>query len=104
MDALSGQLAIDFSAFNHARRSDPETSKEAASRVREFAAGQCAEILYLLRRYGPLSPEQLATLMAIDAYAVRKRTADLQKAGKARPNGLTCATVSGRRQRIWEAI
>lgn len=98
------QLAINFDAFSHARQSDPETSREAASRVREFAAGQCAQILYLLRKYGPQSPEQLAAHMAIDAYSVRKRTADLEKAGAARPNGMTVPTVSGRRQRIWEAV
>ena len=94
---------MNFDAVTHARRNDPETSHSAASRVREFASGQCAEILYLLRKHGPLSPEQLAAHMAIDAYSVRKRTADLQKAGQARPNGMTCSTVSGRRQRIWEA-
>lgn len=97
------QLAINFDAFSHARRCDPETSKEAASRVREFAAGQSAEILMLLHKYGPQSPEQLAAHMAIDAYSVRKRLSDLEHGSKARPNGMTCATVSGRRQRIWEA-
>ena len=97
------QLAIDFDSFPHARRIDPETSQNAASRIREFASGQCAEILFLLRKYGPMSPEQLAAHMHIDAYSVRKRTADLEKSGRARPNGMTCPTVSGRRQRIWES-
>ena len=100
---MSAQLAIDFDSFTHARRSDPETSQHAASRVREFSAGQCAEILYLLRKHGSLSPEQLAAHMHIDAYSSRKRLADLFNAGRARPTGLTCSTVSGRRQRIWMA-
>lgn len=97
------QINIDFSAATHARRTDPETSKQAAARVREFASGQCAENLALLRKYGPMSPEQIAAHMNIDAYSVRKRTADLEKSGKARPNGMTVPTVSGRRQRVWEA-
>ncbi len=97
------QLAIEFSPATHARRHDPETSKDAATRVREFASGQCAEILFLLNKYGPQSPEQIAAHMAIDAYSVRKRLSDLEHASKARPNGMTCSTVSGRRQRIWEA-
>ena len=33
-----------------------------------------------------------------------QRSGDLQKASKARPTGLTVATVAGRRQRIWEAV
>lgn len=98
------QLAIDFSAVTHCRASDPETSREAAARVREFASGQCAEILMLLHKYGPLSPEQIAAKLAIDKVAVCRRLPDLQKASKARPTGLTVATISGRRQRIWEAI
>lgn len=35
----NNQLAIDFDAATHARRSDPGTSKDSAARVREFAAG-----------------------------------------------------------------
>ena len=101
---MTQQLAIDFNAVSHARRGDPETSKEAASRLRSFAAGQCAEILMLLHKYGPLSPEQIAAKLAIDKVAVCRRLPDLQKASKARPTGLTVATISGRRQRIWEAI
>lgn len=98
------QLAINFDAFTHSRRSDPETSKDAARRVREFAAGQCAEILTLLHKYGPMSPEQIASKLAIDKVAVCRRLPDLQKASKARPTGLTTGTIAGRRQRIWEAV
>jgi len=98
------QLAIVFDTHAHCRASDPITSKEAAGRVREFAKGQCAEILALLKRYGPMSPEQIAAHIDIDSYSVRKRLSDLQHAGKASPNGMTCSTVSGRRQRIWEAL
>lgn len=97
------QLAIDFTPRTHARSGDPETSKEAAARVREFAAGQCAEILALLAKCGPMSPEQIASRMCIDKVAVCRRLPDLEKAGKARPTGLTTSTVAGRRQRIWMA-
>lgn len=98
------QLNIEFNPVRLARPSDPHTSHEAAERVREFAGGQCAEILALLKKYGPMSPEQIAAHMNIDSYSVRKRTSDLEKAGKARPNGMTVPTVSGRRQRVWEAV
>lgn len=97
------QLAIDFSPRIHARASDPGTSHMAASRVREFAGGQCAEILDLLKRRGPLTPEQIAAHMDIDAYAARKRLPELQRAGLAYPTGETAPTVSGRQQRIWTA-
>jgi predicted ArsR family transcriptional regulator len=97
------QLAIDFDAIPHARRSDPETSKEAARRVREFARGQCAAILAVLQKRGPLGAEQIAAYLKIDAYAARKRLADLEHAGMAKPLPMQRVTASGRHERIWEA-
>lgn len=97
------QLAINFSPHKLARRSDPATSKEAAGRVREFAAGQCAAILAVLREKGPLGAEQIAAYLNIDSYAVRKRLADCEHAGKAQPLPMQRVTASGRHERIWRA-
>lgn len=97
------QLVIDFDAATHARRSDPGTSKDSAARVREFAAGQCADILAVLRERGRLGAEQIAAYLRIDAYAVRKRLADLEHASLARPLPLHRMTASGRKERFWEA-
>lgn len=97
------QFAFEFPAASHARRGDPDTSKEAAGRVREFAAGQCAAILAVLREKGPLGAEQIAAYLHIDAYAVRKRLADLEHAGQAFPLALHRVTASGRHERIWRA-
>ena len=96
------QLSI-FDSVSHARRSAPETSKEAAGRVREFAAGQCAAILAVLLEKGPLGAEQIAAYLRIDAYAVRKRLADLEHAGRAKPLPMQRVTASGRHERIWRA-
>lgn len=97
------QLAIDFTPHKLARRRDPSTSKEAAGRVKEFAAGQCAAILAVLREKGPLGAEQIAAYLNIDAYAVRKRLADLEHASKALPLPTHRMTASGRHERIWRA-
>jgi predicted ArsR family transcriptional regulator len=97
------QLAIDLSPASHARRSDPATSKEAAGRVKEFAGGQCGEILAVLRDRGRLGAEQIAAWVKMDSYMVRKRLADLEHAGLAMPTDTTRTTASGRRERIWEA-
>lgn len=97
------QLALCFNTISHARCSDPETSKDAAARVREFAAGQCADILAVLRERGRLGAEQIAAYLHIDAYAVRKRLADLEHAGMAQPLPMQRVTASGRHERIWRA-
>lgn len=99
----SNQLSIEFPLRSHARRGDPSTSKEAASRVREFAAGQCAAILAVLREKGPLGAEQIAAYLNIDSYAVRKRLSDCEHAGKAKPLPMQRVTASGRHERIWRA-
>ena len=104
MDMASTQLSIDFSARTHCRAMDPITSRDAAARVREFASGQCAEILNLLITYGPMTPEQIADRLGITQVQACRRLPDLQKAGKAAPNGETAPTASGRSQRIWEAL
>ena len=96
------QLSIDFAPVRHARSGDPSTSKDAASRVREFAAGQCADILAVLRERGRLGAEQIAAYLRIDVYAVRKRLADLEHAGLARPLAIHRMTASGRKERFWE--
>jgi Mn-dependent DtxR family transcriptional regulator len=104
MMAFSGaQLSIDFTSRSHARRGDPETSHEAAGRVREFAAGQCAAILAVLREKGPLGAEQIAAYLNIEPYSTRKRLADLEHAGKAQPLPMQRVTASGRHERIWRA-
>jgi transcription initiation factor IIE alpha subunit len=97
------QLAIDFAEVTHARREDPETSKDAAKRVREFASGQCVAIRAVLRERGRLGAEQIAAWLKLDAYAVRKRLADLEHAGLAKPLPIHRQTASGRQERLWEA-
>lgn len=96
-------LELDFSARTHARAADPETSKESAARVREFAAGQCAALLAELRK-ADASAEQLGDALGLDAYSVRKRLADLEHAQQAEPTGETRKTRSGRAERIWRAV
>ena len=98
------RLAIEFASVTHARRTDPDTSHDSAGRVREFAGGQCADILLRLRRFGPLGAEQIAAIIGIDAYAVRKRLSDLEHAGLAYPFSETRKTASGRSERIWRAV
>ena len=98
------QLAIDFDAASHARRSDPETSKDAAARVREFAGGHCSVILRLLNERGPMTCDEIAKHTHLMAHQINKRTADLYRAGKAMPTGETRLSASGRSERVWRAI
>jgi predicted ArsR family transcriptional regulator len=84
-----------------ARRTDPDTSHAAASRLNEFANAQCQKIASVLATKGDLGAEQIGDILAIDAYAIRKRLADLEHRGAAWPLALVRKTRSGRSERIW---
>ncbi len=93
-----------FTPHTSARATDPHTSHQAAYAAASFAGTHCKQILDALKAHGPLNPEQLASHTDMQAYAVRKRLADLQKAGHAEPTGQTVPTASGRRQRVWRLV
>ena len=95
------QLHINFEPHCHARRSDPETSHEAAARVREFGPGHCATILAVLREHGPQTIDEIAKRTHLTAVQVARRLPDLEKYGKAAPTGETRLSASGRQERVW---
>jgi transcription initiation factor IIE alpha subunit len=104
MMAFSGAQLSIFDPVSHARRGDPETSHEAAGRVREFASGHCSVILRLLNERGPMTCDEIAKHTHLMAHQINKRTADLYRAGKAMPTGETRLSASGRSERVWRAI
>ncbi|MGL4325825.1 MAG: MarR family transcriptional regulator [Beijerinckiaceae bacterium] len=103
-----------FNPRTLARRHDPETSKEAAKTVREFAGGHHAQILDALAKHPDgLTAHEIAAFCQIDAHQVGKRINELEKAGRIEniiiadgdsPDGytvLTRATPGGRQARVW---
>ncbi len=101
MNIKSIQLSIDFDSRRLARRTDPATSQNAAARVREFQAGHHDMILNALRRFEKAGAEQIAEATQLEAYSVRKRTAELCRKGLIKLTGETRLTASGRHERVW---
>lgn len=87
-----------------ARNSDPITSHAAADSMRGISEAQRARIVKTLEDSGPLGAEQIGDVMRIDAYSIRKRTAELQQAHLIEPTGDTRRTRSGRAERIWRLV
>lgn len=98
-----------------ARRSDPATSHAAAKTVPAFAGDHHTMILRVLRKLGRRggTVHEVAALCRLDAHAVGKRMAELERAklvecllvpdGDA-PDGTTVATrtgPNGRQARVW---
>ena len=92
-----------------ARRRDPETSKVAAERVKEFAANHHAIIVLCLKDHGPLTISEIEFHSGLEVHAVARRMVDLQRMGVIRVltiDGIeqTRAGPSGRQQRVWVAV
>lgn len=94
-----------------ARRGNPDTSHDAASRVREFGQAQRDLIVSVLKRFpGGLTVHEIAVSCRLDAHAIGKRAGECETAGQIevvlKDDGepLTRATPSGRQARVWRAV
>lgn len=99
LDLDSGR--VHRSEEPRARWSDPVTSKQAAAQAKDLAAQHKILILGALRR-GAAGVDRIALVTNIEAHAVGKRMAELQRAGAIVLTGLTVLSTSGRAQREWK--
>jgi hypothetical protein len=63
------------------RESDPETSKQAAEKAKEFRARHIAKIWTCLKDNGPMIPAQIARTTGLDYHAVQRRQAQMREDG-----------------------
>ena len=100
----TGWLA-DFDRFaaEHARKSDPSTSHQAATGAAQFAGRHSARILACLKHHGPLTADEIAVHVGLNGHQVNKRLPDLRKSGKAIPTGQTRKSNSNHPERVWMA-
>lgn len=110
-DAMDAATYDIFDPRFLARSDDPETSKEAAARVREFAAGHHRTILQVLRNHpAGLTAYEIAQHCDLEPHAIGKRLGEMDRAEMIdpvlKPDGtgtLTRKTPSGRSARVWTA-
>lgn len=103
--AQQPSMFVDADLFDPrlmARSSDPSTSHEAARNARQLAQDHCSQILSAGKRFGHAGAEQLAAATRLDAYQVRKRLPELERAGGCRRTERTRRTASGRTEQVWE--
>ena len=73
------QFALSFEPVR-SRKRDPETSQEAAGKVREFAAGHYARIMAALRE-GPGTYVEIAERSGLERHAVGRRLPEMSSLG-----------------------
>jgi len=99
---MTDQLGIDF-ATTHARKRDPQTSKDAAKAAEKFANTHSGRVLACLLTFGPMTVDQIAKITGLQSQQVNKRLPDLERAEMALPTALTAKSNSGRDERLWVA-
>jgi predicted ArsR family transcriptional regulator len=90
----------DLPLFATARRTDPQTSHDAAASVKTFAGEHHAAILEALS-HGPAGASGIAARCGLLAHEIRKRLPELAKAGMTVTTGRTVPSASGRGEREW---
>ena len=88
--------------FSQARKTDPQTSHDAAARVNEFRGEQHARILDALAA-GPAGASRIAERCGLNSHQVGKRLHELEVMGRIALTGRTVASASGRGEREWQA-
>ena len=97
-------------ATNLARRTDPDTSHQAAIQFVALGkhAKQSAEVLNTLRRINAsrvmVTSAELAAYMGVDRYVTARRLPDLAKKGLVEKCRKTICTVNGTPAVTWKAI
>jgi len=92
-------------ANRHTRKTDPDTSRDAALSARDLAKSHCG-ILYrtLLRLAVPLTSGELATAAGLDHAQAWRRMSDLKRKGLIHDSGMKGTNPNGRSAIKWEAV
>lgn len=85
--------------FAQARRTDPDTSHQAAERARRFVTGHARAVLVALEA-GPAGQTEIGRRCGLLPHQVNKRLADLAKRGLVE---LTGRKVEANAEREWRA-
>ena len=100
LDMLRDAAAV----MPRARRSDPQTSKDAAASAGDLASTHRSQVLGALAVHGAMGKTRIAAVTGIGDVAVARRLSELGEAGLATPTGQTERSASGRAERVWKAV
>ena len=94
----------DEDLFAYARRSDPQTSHDAAARVQRIRESQ-QKILDALVLHGPMTDEQIAGCdLGMSPSGTLTRRKELVDKGKVFDTGQTKLTKANRKTIVWDIV
>jgi len=89
--------------FPRVRKTDPETSFQAAESIKPVVERHFQVILGCLQAHGALGKDGIASLTNLDGNQVARRLNEMQKIGLIHLTGKTVKSNSGRSEREWSA-
>ena len=92
----------DWLAQEHARRTDPRTSKAAARNMQRHSKALLALLFGELKRHGPMTQTELALRTRLRPDQVWRRLSDLKNKKMIVDSGETRPGDSGRPQIVWK--
>lgn len=99
------QLSINFTLEPRARRSDLESSKQAAKNSANFADSHKGRILAALRLHGAMSPAQMFDHTGLTVVQIDRRGVELRNAGLVRFKRLDDGAIAVHAGCcVWEAV
>lgn len=93
----------DASGVGRARRTDPDTSKQAAAKAARFAASHAGRILAALQQLGTGTAHDIAMATGLSVVQIDRRTVELQRAGKVSLVLVYGEPLQRDGYRVWEA-
>ena len=93
---------FSFMDYLQARRSDPETSKDAAKSVNTTALE--AAVYGCLKAHGPRTSFEIADILRLSLVTVSPRLAPLRDKGLIKDSGIRRIGQSGRSRIVWEIV
>jgi predicted ArsR family transcriptional regulator len=97
---LPGQL--DMLEWAKARRTDPDTSKQAAGKVNTTALE--AAVFGALKAHGPQTINEVADVLRLSLVTVSPRFAPLRDKGLIKDSGVRRLGEAGRSRIVWEIV
>jgi len=95
---------MNFLDIFRARKTDPQTSKDAAVEIQQAAKQHFAKIHDVLTQFGPLGKDGIAYFSLMDGNQIARRLPEMKRLGMVDLTGKTVISNSGRKEREWMAL
>jgi hypothetical protein len=95
---------MNFLDIFRARKTDPQTSKDAAVEIEQTAPMHFEKIHQVLRQFGPLGKDGIAYFAVMDGNQIARRLPEMKRLKMVELTGKTVTSNSGRKEREWKAL